>query len=80
MAKSDCAKCTAVFTTVRAFDLHRVGTYEPPTRRCLNEAQMRAKGMTQNSKGWWMTPDYGKVPFWTKPVRGDDSEEEAHTA
>src|SRR5579859_7021010 len=77
MAKAECAKCATLFTTVRAFDLHRIGTYAPKTRQCLGEAQMHAKGMTQNGKGWWMAPDYGKVPFWAKPALGGAPEEEA---
>jgi hypothetical protein len=78
MAKAQCSGCHATFTRTKAFELHRVGSYDPPQRCCLTEAEMRAKGMTQNSKGWWMTPASSNVPFWAQssPDEDEGAEEE----
>jgi hypothetical protein len=53
--RSECAACGAVFAGVRAFDAHRVGPY-PDGRRCLIPGEMRALGMTQDNRGWWLLP------------------------
>jgi hypothetical protein len=34
---------------------HRTGSYEPPRRRCLTPAEMKAKGMLLNEAGFWIT-------------------------
>ncbi len=33
-----CGACHQTFSTVKAFDQHRRGTYEPDTRHCVNPA------------------------------------------
>jgi hypothetical protein len=74
VSKCWCSACSAIFTCVSAFDMHRVGSFGEPiytasrsgksrqvsghtphTRRCLTEAEMLAKGMARNDKGWWIT-------------------------
>ena len=62
--------CGLIFSSLSAFDMHQVGEYSKPrydatghrvigripsTRRCLSIAEMQARGMVQNEKGWWMT-------------------------
>lgn len=54
--KSTCAACNLVFNSTASFDFHRVGTYEPDTRRCLTLVEMRQKGMVQDGRGQWVKP------------------------
>lgn len=66
-----CRACNTTFTSVKAFDLHRVASYgkavyagkshrvvgyTPHQRRCLTIEEMQALGMTQHEKGWWQMP------------------------
>ncbi len=58
-----CATCGFDFGGIRAFDMHRVGTYEhpyddqhPEGRRCLSAEEMLAQGMYINSYGRWSQP------------------------
>ena len=67
MANSQCGGCQKTFSTVEAFDLHRTGSFSKRTRHCLSEEDMQAKGMTQNTKGWWMAPQRGKRNPWARP-------------
>lgn len=62
--KCRCGGCGALFSALRAFDMHRTGKYEyfddrrafhPSTRRCLSVDEMRAKGMRQTSQNAWNT-------------------------
>jgi hypothetical protein len=55
--RSECAACGVVFAGVRAFDAHRVGSYQSNTRHCLTASEMRAQGMTLDARGWWMLPE-----------------------
>ena len=55
-AKSACPSCGKTFISLEAFDAHRTGRFRNNTRRCLTEQEMRAAGMAQNSKGWWVVP------------------------
>lgn len=48
-----CAECHETFGGTRAGDMHRAGTHGVG-RHCLTPDQMRAKGLTQNSKGYWI--------------------------
>lgn len=48
-----CRECLQLFRSERPFNRHRVGEYEPDTRRCLTEIELRAKGYVQNSAGVW---------------------------
>lgn len=54
-----CLECHETFTRTKAGDKHRTGrhgvTEGPDRRRCLTPAELAAKGMTQNSKGYWTT-------------------------
>ena len=55
-AKSACQNCGKTFISLEAFDAHRTGSFRNKTRRCLTGQEMRAAGMTQNGKGWWVVP------------------------
>lgn len=49
-----CAECGAYFSTIRAFDEHRVGLHRVPgDRRCLQLGGMRSRGLRLNSQGYW---------------------------
>ncbi|HXR65851.1 MAG TPA: hypothetical protein VN729_08005 [Ktedonobacteraceae bacterium] len=60
--RSECAACGMIFAGVRAFDAHRVGSYQSKTRRCLTISEMQAQGMTQEARGWWMLPEASTGP------------------
>lgn len=66
-----CAACGEHFHSVGAFDMHRTGTYQPLTRRCLSPDEMRSAGRVQRANGFWMT---GKKPGLSPRVgrSGDD--------
>jgi hypothetical protein len=64
MPKSLCSACNQMFTSLSAFDLHRTGKFKRKMRRCLTEQEMRARGMVQNAKGWWMRAAFdGELPW-----------------
>ena len=84
MAKSICGACDQTFTSVSAFDMHRVGgygdpiykkgklvEYGPSKRHCLSAEEMREKGMLQNEKGWWTTG-----AFYMGQTKPEEIEEE----
>jgi hypothetical protein len=47
-----CATCGEPFQSQTLFDKHRVGTFEPMTRRCLTPDEMREKGWTHDGRTW----------------------------
>lgn len=62
--RNQCPTCLELFNSVTAFDAHRTGaygrtdpsgTYVAPTRRCLSSDEMRARGMSRNARGFWIT-------------------------
>lgn len=53
-----CSVCNEYFNSAFAFSSHRIGTYQPPTRRCLSPDEMRARGWTLNRTGRWITEAY----------------------
>lgn len=66
--KSTCGPCKLVFSSLGAFDMHRVGSYGDPIyekgrivgytpceRRCLSVEEMQQKGMVLNERGHWTT-------------------------
>jgi hypothetical protein len=63
-----CAGCGELFRSVRAFDMHRTGsygrtrpdgTYLAATRRCKSPEEMQADGMQRNGRGLWITKAFG---------------------
>jgi hypothetical protein len=68
-----CGACRCDFTSLRLFDLHRVGVHaytysegllhEPlreDGRRCLDAEEMEAKGWQQDANGRWLDPSHVK--------------------
>jgi hypothetical protein len=47
-----CSACHEHFNSTSAFDKHRAGDHR--ARRCLTGAEMRNKGMSISSQGWWL--------------------------
>jgi hypothetical protein len=62
--KSQCSHCHAIFTSLTAFDLHRIGNAERGKRRCLTPREMQTLGMMRNDKGWWTPPVATTVAPW----------------
>jgi hypothetical protein len=60
-----CGSCGRDFSSIRAFDSHRVGRHaylfesdessssRHDGRRCLNQSELHAAGFVQNSRGRW---------------------------
>lgn len=58
MAKSTCCGCGLVFSSVRAFERHRAGSYKlversANARHCLDTYGMLRAGLLQNDSGVW---------------------------
>lgn len=51
--RNQCQGCKEYFNSTAAFDKHRAGQHGVD-RRCLTPAEMLAKGMAQNSAGFWV--------------------------
>lgn len=57
--RNQCPTCGEFFNSTTAFDAHRTGPFggangRPARRRCLSADEMRAKGMTVNTAGFWI--------------------------
>lgn len=65
-----CARCGKYFNSLSAFDKHRTGpfTHNVLSRECMFTEQMIAKGMAENAKGFWMTPNRSgsSLAHWRK--------------
>lgn len=51
-----------IYQETRTGKSHKFIGYTPQTRQCLTLAEIQAKGMTQNEKGWWMLPKNEALP------------------
>ncbi|HEV8712666.1 MAG TPA: hypothetical protein VGX03_07560 [Candidatus Binatia bacterium] len=65
--RCECPACGLLFSSVREFDRHRVGTYAKPgamhgNRRCLAVAELEARGWRTNPRGFWMQPRRERAP------------------
>lgn len=60
-----CDACGERFTSISAFDEHRTGPFEqngrPHQRRCRTAAEMIARGMVRNDRGYWTTSKAGRL-------------------
>jgi hypothetical protein len=56
MSLAGCTSCGESFASDRAFDRHRVGTFDPPARRCLSPNELLAAGWRRNRFEAW-TPE-----------------------
>lgn len=54
--RNQCASCLEYFNTNRGFDAHRTGSHTNGARHCLTVAEIEAKGMKLNEKGFWIMP------------------------
>lgn len=57
--KNQCPTCHHYFNSSLAFGRHRVGEFNPNSRRCLTPEEMRAKGMSISNSGFWITAARG---------------------
>jgi hypothetical protein len=53
MARSTCAACGERFYSTASFDKHRIGSHERGQRRCMDEREMKARGLTLRPDGCW---------------------------
>ena len=78
---NECPSCGRLFRSSHAFDKHRIGNFDMPTRfydfprRCMTEEEMLAAGMAQNARGFWVGSlrDGAGLDFREE---GDESEEQ----
>jgi len=54
--RNQCAACEEYFNSTHAFTKHRVGSFEPDTRRCLTVAEMEAKTFSKTQDDFWLCP------------------------
>ena len=54
--RNQCAACEEYFNSTHAFTKHRVGSFEPDTRRCLTVAEMEAKTFSKTQDDYWLCP------------------------
>ena len=54
--RNQCAACEEYFNSAHAFTKHRVGSFEPYTRRCLTVAEMEAKTFSKTQDDFWLCP------------------------
>ncbi len=73
MPKSQCRGCGEMFKSLSAFDLHRTGKFRRNGLRCLIEHEVRAKGMVQNERSWWMRSAFDGTLLWPAPRNEEES-------
>ena len=66
MARSECAACRYVFSSLSSFDKHRTGSLSDKTRRCMTEEEMIKAEMVKNGKGIWATGEFDASVFGKK--------------
>ena len=54
--RNQCPACHEYFNSSTAFDQHRVGSFEPDTRRCLTVAEMQVKNFGKTNDDFWLCP------------------------
>jgi hypothetical protein len=52
--RNQCGGCGEFFNSTFAFDKHRTGEFGKD-RRCLAADEMRARGMSTNAAGFWIS-------------------------
>ena len=72
--RCQCPTCGECFTSTRAFDRHRIGSYakpnQPNTRRCLTANEMDAAGFERNARGFRGEPGRVATYFDVAAPRG----------
>jgi len=73
--RCQCPTCGECFTSTRAFDRHRSGSYakpnQPNTRRCLTADEMDTAGFDRNARGFRGEPGRVATYFDVAAPRGD---------
>ena len=73
--RCQCPTCGECFTSTRAFDRHRIGSYakpnQPNTRRCLTANEMDAAGFERNARGFRGEPGRVATHFDVAAPRGN---------
>ena len=54
--RNQCPTCQEYFNSSTTFDQHRVGSFEPDTRRCLTVAEMQVKNFGKTNDDFWLCP------------------------
>jgi len=68
--RNQCQGCKEYFNSNYAFDKHRVGQHGVD-RRCMIVDEMKSKGMSLNSAGFWVGSVYEKY----KGIENESNEE-----
>lgn len=63
--QNHCTLCHRTFSTETVGDRHRVGTYDPPARRCVSDEEMVKKGFERLDRA------LGPVWGYPRPTLGD---------
>jgi hypothetical protein len=70
MPVSYCTGCRRTFSSVSAFDLHRVGLFTHNQRHCFTLQEMSARGMARNDKDQWTLPPVEQgTPWYSSPKK-----------
>ena len=69
--RNQCQGCREYFNSTHAFDKHRTGEHGK-NRRCLTADEMEAKGMSKNSKGFWIGSVNPMDYVMSVPMREDE--------
>lgn len=51
--RNQCMGCKEYFNGLKAFEMHRVGSFDKNQRRCLSREEMIEKGMKMIGEGYW---------------------------
>ncbi|MFZ9960516.1 MAG: hypothetical protein ACO3GP_08995 [Candidatus Limnocylindrus sp.] len=66
--RNQCRGCSVAFNSTRSFDRHRVGQFGVD-RRCLTPTEMLQRGMSRNSRGFWVGKRMpGGFPTWARAI------------
>ena len=73
--RNQCRGCDQYFNSNLAFDKHRTGDYEHG-RRYRTPDEMKARGMSLNNAGFWITQKMPtNKPDFLRGVESDDRQE-----
>lgn len=72
--RCQCPVCGELFTSVREFDRHRIGTFEQiggrgHDRRCLTAEDLASRGWRKDARGFWMQGRPRRAPAEAEGAR-----------
>lgn len=70
--RNQCRGCNEYFNSNYAFDKHRSGQHGHD-RRCLTPNEMKAKGMSLNKSGFWITASMTTADIFSEKENDDAS-------